>query len=199
MFAAPEKFPGSEGMLLGVGFRSLILSRPEILKAVKTGRIGIDPFNEKFVGSCSVDLHLGNSFRVFKKTNGKKAIEVVENAFFGKEFQSLSKVVDLNENETLSLSPGELVLGLTLEKITLPKNISGRLEGRSRFARMGLLVHVSSSLVQPGVDNNQVLEIMNMSPFTLKLHPKTRICQIIFEEVKGGAEYGGTFKKQDSV
>ncbi len=177
----------------------MILSKPEILKAVRAGRIGIAPFDEKFVGSCSVDLHLGNSFRVFKKTDGKTRVDALENSFFGKEFQSRSKVVDLKGGQTISLSPGELVLGLTLEKITLPKNISGRLEGRSRFARMGLLVHVSSSLVQPGVDNNQILEIMNMSPFTLKLHPKTRICQIIFEEVKGGAEYGGTFKKQDSV
>ncbi len=177
----------------------MILSKNEILKAVGSGRMAITPFDPAAVGSCSVDLHLGSQFRVFKKTGAKKKIQVNESTYFSKEFQKLSNVVEVGKGGTLSLSPGELVLGVTREKIRLPGNICGRLEGRSRFARLGLLVHVSSSLVQPGVDNNQVLEIMNMSPFTLLLAPGTRVCQIVFDEMKGASAYAGAFQKQDSV
>lgn len=57
------------------------------------------------------------------------------------------------------LASGETGLVITLERISLAAGISVRLEGRSRFARLGLLVHVSAGFVSPGVDNRQVLEI----------------------------------------
>jgi deoxycytidine triphosphate deaminase len=50
--------------------------------------------------------------------------------------------------------------------------------------------------VQPGVDNVQVLELMNVSPLPLKLYPGARVCQIVFEELKGKARYSGAFAKQ---
>ncbi|MFA6049537.1 MAG: dCTP deaminase [Candidatus Micrarchaeia archaeon] len=177
----------------------MILSKSEILKALKLGRIGIRPLEPGSVGSCSVDLRLGRQFRVFANGCRGEKIKVDENAYFSKGFQQKTQVVSVKPGGSISLAPGELVLGVTKERIRLPADVCGRLEGRSRFARMGLLVHVSSSLVQPGVDNNQVLEIMNMSPFVLELTPGTRVCQIIFDEMKGASSYKGAFKKQSTV
>ena len=71
----------------------------------------------------------------------------------------------------------------TVEKITLPRDIIGNLEGRSRFARMGLVIHITSALVQPGSNNHQVLEIVNLAPFTVKLHAGMRISQVVFEKL----------------
>ena len=56
-----------------------------------------------------------------------------------------------------------------LEKVTLASDICGWLEGRSRFSRLGLLVHISASFMQPGIENKQVLEISNQSPMPLAL------------------------------
>jgi dCTP deaminase len=92
--------------------------------------------------------------------------------------------------------PGELVHGITREKIRLPGNLAGRIEGRSRFARIGLMVHMTAGLVQPGCNNKQVLEISNMSSMPLALYPGTRVCQIVLEEVRGEAKYEGRFKDQ---
>ncbi len=166
---------------------------------MKSGKIGITPFEAKNVGSCSVDLRLGAQFRVFGNGCRGEKMRVGERAYFSKEFQQKTHVAKIAHGKSISIAPGELVLGVTRERIRLPADICGRLEGRSRFARMGLLVHVSSSLVQPGVDNNQVLEIMNMSPFVLQLSPGTRVCQIIFDEMKGASSYKGAFKKQSTV
>ena len=87
-------------------------------------------------------------------------------------------------------------MGMTLEKITLPDNICGRLEGRSRFARLGLLVHITASFMQPGISNHQVLEMYNASPFPLAIHPGTKICQFVFEYTVGEGHYRGRFARQ---
>lgn len=92
-----------------------------------------------------------------------------------------------------------MILGQTLERIKLPENIVGRIDGKSRFARIGLLVHLSSSFIQPGVDNVQVLEIANFSPNNLELSPGLVVCQVVLEELKGKARYEGTYAKQTSV
>ena len=60
----------------------------------------------------------------------------------------------------------------------------GNLEGRSRYARMGLVIHITSALVQPGSSNHQVLEIVNLAPFPLKLHAGMRISQVVFERME---------------
>jgi len=174
----------------------LVLSKSEILKQIKKGNIRITPFRPENVGAVSVDLRLGGWVRVFHDINARFAVE--EAAYFSKRFQQHTKKVRLGRGGMV-LPPKQLVLGATKERIALSGCICGKIEGRSRFARMGLMVHVSSSLVQPGVDNVQVLEILNLSPFELVLLPGAKICQIMFEEVQGEAEYSGNFKKQRGV
>lgn len=167
-----------------------MLSKNEILTTIKKGEIKITPFEKKNVGACSVDLRLGNVFRRFKKN--KKMFLVKENL----NENDFSDEIKLKNNEFLTINSGELVLGTTLEKIKLSDNFCGKLDGRSRFARIGLMVHNSSSLVQPGVNNVQVLEIINLSPFTLSLQPGLKICQISFSQLSSPAHYSGKFKHQ---
>ena len=166
----------------------MILAKSMILRYIKAGRIEIEPFSEKFVGPGSVDLHLGNEFRVFKKR--KRPYDVREKCSYEEVTESI-KIKD-----SIIVKPGELIHGITKERIKLPEDICGRLEGRSRFARLGLLVHITAGFIHPGINNRQVLEITNMAPFPLKLYPGTRVCQIIFEKTLGKGKYGGRFKAQ---
>jgi len=170
----------------------MILSKKEILKAIKEGKINITPFEENNVGACSVDLRLGWDF---KKFIGKKENIVIDSSFTQLD-ESYWKRLHLREGEAIIINPKELILGVTLERIKLSNSICAFIDGRSRFARVGLLVHVSSSLIQPGVNNIQVLEIINMSSTPIKLFPETKICQIVFHELKGVGEYSGMFKTQ---
>lgn len=165
-----------------------ILTRDEILKEIKAGNIVIDPFDEKMIGPGSVDLHLGDKFRIFKKVH--EIIEVNNNSDY-------SKMTELRHApEGIVLMPGETILGITRERIQLASNICGWLEGRSRFARLGLLVHISASFMQPGINNQQVLEMTNFSPMPLRIHPGTAICQFIFQRTIGEAKYEGRFRNQ---
>jgi len=120
------------------------MGRNELLKLIKDGSIRIEPFGEEQIGPASIDLHLGDSFRVFEKT--RDVFHVREDA----DYKQLTRAVKVERNSSFLIMPNELVQGITEETITLPPTLSGRIEGRSRFARLGLLIHLSSGFIQPG-------------------------------------------------
>jgi len=167
-----------------------VLIGNEIEKALKKRLIIIEPLVRSQIGPGSVDLTLGNDFRVFRKTT--KTYHVKNDS----RFEDITRAVHVEDGAYLVIKPGEMVLGITKEKITLADSISGRLEGRSRFARFGLAVHVTAGFMQPGISNHQALEIVNLGNGPLALYPGTRICQFIFEKCDGHAVYQGRFARQ---
>ena len=86
--------------------------------------------------------------------------------------------------DKILLPPHSFVLGSTIERIILPKNIVARIEGRSSIGRLGLTVHVTAGFIDPGFRGNITLEIANLSNNSIVLHKGMRICQIVFEEIE---------------
>jgi dCTP deaminase len=166
----------------------LILTRDEILKEIEKGELKIDPFDASLVGPGSVDLHLGDKFRIFKK------LHTIYHVTNDSDFEQITELIHVEDH--FVLMPQETVLGVTVEQITLPPYLCGWLEGRSRFARLGLMVHITAGFMQPGLNNRQVLEISNVSPVPLALHPGTRLAQFIFQRTEGEAVYRGRFVNQ---
>ena len=173
----------------------MILTRNEILKALHTGNIVIDPFEEEALDAASYDMTLYHQIRVF--IEGLNEIDLMEMAQNANMLMDITRIVEIPAESYYLLKPGELVLGMTVEKLTLPPNIAGSLEGRSRFARMGLMVHVTASFLQPGLRNTrQVFEIFNASRNAIKLRSGVKIAQVIFERCEGMATYSGVFANQ---
>jgi dCTP deaminase len=168
-----------------------VLTKEELLRAIREGHIGIQPFVEDMVGPGSVDLTLSDEFRLFKKL--RKAVAVDDSM----DLEKITRLV--HRPHGFTLLPGETILGITREKIRLAADLCGWIQGRSRFARIGLLVHMTASFIQPGINNRQLLEISNMAPFPLVLKPDTRICQVVFQTTLGEAIYDGKHRDQDSL
>ena len=171
----------------------MILSNEDIKKCMGSGDIKISPYASDQLGPASVDLTLDNIFyRIKPELEGK---EISLNV------SDVNKLlVQFTANEVL-LKPRELVLGRTVEKITLAPNICALLEGRSKYARVGLAIHITSGFIQPGIDNRQILEIVNLSPCFLLLKAGIRICQAIFFKLetptsKPYAKFGTLAKNQ---
>ena len=140
------------------------------------GEIKIDPpLSDDQIGPGSIDFSLSNTFWKMRDV-GKKPKDLKATDF--------TDIFEEIKAESVILQPGELVLAKTLERITLAPNICGWIQGRSRYARMGLSVHVASSFIQPGSSNHQVLEIVNLSHVPLTIHAGMRICQVIFERTE---------------
>ena len=145
----------------------------------------------KWVGVASIDLTLGREIRTIE--NDSVPIRVEDDT----DYRDHTRVLPLEA--AFRLDPGVTIHGITAEQITLPDDLCGFLEGRSRFARLGLMIHVTSAFVQPGVSNRQVLEMSNVSSRALEIVPGVRICQIVLMRTEGRAVYRGRFKDQRTI
>jgi dCTP deaminase len=158
----------------------MVLSDNGIRAAIKSRELVFEPaLMPDQIGSASVDLTLGKKFWVFRKKYAKgKTAAAVDLAKVG-----FKEATEEHGASSITLPPGGMCLGITREKIYMPPTLIGTLEGRSRYARMGLAVHVTSALVMPGSQNHQVLEIVNFAPFPVTIRAGMRISQIIFERL----------------
>jgi len=168
-----------------------VLTRQVILEELRSGRLKIEPFALDQLGAASIDLTLGDEIRVIESGDGP--IDLREDA----DYRDHTRVCALSQPYVLE--PGYTIHGITRERIHLPTNLSGFLEGRSRFARLGLMVHVTSAFVQPGVANRQVLEMSNVSNRSLRIHAGVRLCQLVLMRTEGEALYAGRFADQDAL
>lgn len=167
-----------------------VLARSEILREIESGRIAVDPYEPGMIGPASVDLHLSSAFRLFVRM--PTVVEVTSTI----DFKQYTKGIWIPDGKSIKLLPGETLLGITREKITLPDDVCGWLEGRSRFARIGLLIHISASFMQPGISNHQVLEMSNFGHLDLEICPATPVCQFVFQRTEGHGEYRGIYQGQ---
>ena len=158
----------------------MILGKEAILKEVKFGNLKIEPFDSNNIKGSSIDLTLGNQFRMFYRD--------VE----GDDYKKYSRLITKDE---IILEPGDFILGITKEKITL-KNLCAWLQGRSTYARIGLGIHVTANFVHPGVSNKQVLEIKNLNNYKIKINAGMKICQLIVERIEGKYVLESKYKKQ---
>ena len=168
-----------------------VLTRDVILAEIDAGRLVVDPFSRDQVGPASIDLTLGDEIRVIEP--GPDPIRLDANV----DYRAYTRRRALEPSYVVQ--PGATVHGITRERISLPPDLCGLLEGRSRFARLGLMIHVTSAFVQPGVSNRQVLEISNVAGHPLEIHPGVRLCQIVLLRTEGEAVYRGRFADQEEL
>ncbi len=168
-----------------------VLTRDVILRELESERIRIEPFATDQVGVASIDLTLGDEIRAIE--NDANAIRVED----ATDYRDHTRVLTLDR--PYRLEPGVTIHGITAERITLPDDLCGFLEGRSRFARLGLMIHVTSAFVQPGVSNRQVLEMSNVSSRALEIVAGVRICQLVLMRTEGRAVYQGRFQHQREI
>ena len=169
----------------------MILTHDKLLEEIERGGIVIDPYREEMVGPASIDLHLDDQIRVFDSDDSP--IDVVDDVDF-RDHTTLQRL-----DGPYALRPGQAILGITRERIKLAANLCGWLEGRSRFARVGLMIHVTAGFVSPGIDNKQVLEISNVCDRALNIHAGARLCQIVVQRTDGSAVYAGRFADQSTL
>ncbi|OGG14560.1 dCTP deaminase [Candidatus Gottesmanbacteria bacterium RIFCSPHIGHO2_01_FULL_39_10] len=162
----------------------MILSDRDIKKLLKQGTIKIDPpiGLKTQLGSCSIDLRLGNSFRVFNYS---------QHPYFDPyddKGSEMTTEITIKENEPFILHPGDFVLATTIESFILPDNLLARLEGRSSLGRLGIVVHSTASVFEPGWNGKVVMELGNQGRMPVALYTGMRVCALTFEELTSPAE-----------
>ncbi|HET8976602.1 MAG TPA: dCTP deaminase [Solirubrobacteraceae bacterium] len=158
-----------------------VLSDGTITRLVQEGRIRIDPWDADLVQPASVDLRLGDSFRVFHNHRAS-AIDLRHPP------ENLTEEVVVPEGESFVIHPGEFCLGRTLEWVELPDDIVARIEGKSSLGRLGLIVHATAGFCDPGWKGTLTLELNNLTRIPIKLYPGLEIAQLSFMTLDRPAE-----------
>lgn len=177
----------------------MVLSDRTIRAQLATGRIQIEPCSSDDIQPSSVDLHLGDDFQVFRNSR----YPYIDPA---RRQDGLTERVVASAEEPFVLHPGEFVLGTTVERIVLPDDIVGRLEGKSSLGRLGLLIHSTAGYVDPGWDGRLTLELSNVANLPIVLSPGMKIGQISFSEMTtpvdrpyGHPALGSKYQGQDAT
>lgn len=149
----------------------MILTDTTIREVLASGRLVVEPYEDSNVQPSSIDLRLASKFRVF-------ANHSAESINLRAEQPELTREIDVGDDGEFVLHPGEFVLAATIETITLPNDLVGRLEGRSSLGRIGLLVHSTAGFVDPGWHGQLTLELTNVATLPIQLFSSMRIAQL---------------------
>ena len=106
----------------------------------------------------------------------------------------LTEEVEVGTGDAFILHPGEFVLGSTLERVAIPDDLVGRIEGKSSLGRLGLLIHTTAGFVDAGWDGHLTLELSNVANLPITLYPGMKIGQISFIQMTTPADvpYGSS-------
>lgn len=154
--------------------KSGFLSDTDLLEAISAGKVQITPFNEARLGSWTYDVELGNVFKMPKYDSIKFIDPRIHH------HDEMFRTVELKDGEELILHPHRFVLASTKEYIKLNEEIVCLLEGRSSFARWGIVPHVQAGIGEPGWEGQYTLEILNMNEVPVILRPGDVIAQLYF-------------------
>src|SRR6201986_393294 len=157
----------------------MVLSDVDIRRYIELGKIRIDPAlpAEQF-GSCSVDFRLGPEFSVFEHSR-HAFIDVRDKS----AIQDIMRSINVKPGDPFVLQPREFALAITEETLELDDDVLGRLEGRSRLGRIGIIVHGTAGLFDPGWSGKATLELSNLGRMPVALYPGMRVCSFTFEQL----------------
>jgi dCTP deaminase len=162
----------------------MVLSDRDIEASLRTGRIKLSPWPDlsSQLGSCSIDCRLGNVFRVFEHSR---------NAFIDPRsqlsFEDAMRKIVIADGEPFIIQPGDFVLASTIESLELPDDLVARLEGRSSLGRLGIIVHSTAAVFEPGWRGTATMELGNLGRMAVALYPGMRICSFTFEQLSSPA------------
>jgi dCTP deaminase len=174
----------------------VLLSDGDIRKEVESGRLVLEPWDAELLQPSSIDVRLDRFFRVFNNS----AYTHIDP---GIQQDELTSLVEAEGDSPFVLHPGEFVLGSTLEVVTVPDDLAGRLEGKSSLGRLGLLTHSTAGFIDPGFSGHITLELSNVANLPITLWPGMKIGQLCLfrlsspsEHPYGSAVYGSRYQGQ---
>lgn len=157
----------------------MILSDQDIRKYIQEGKIVVYPppnFEEQ-LGPCSLDLRLGNIFKVFK-TSQYPYLDLKRDI----NMEDIMEEIKVGEDGSpFIMQPKDFVLAVTKESFMIDSDLMARLDGRSSLGRLGLVVHSTAARFDPGWNGKAVMELGNLGIMPIVLYSGMRICALTFE------------------
>lgn len=185
--------------------KPVMLGKKEVIQRLTHAdpkrRLVVSPLlSSKQLQPASIDVRLGPQFHIIKigkithldplRKKGQVEREV-------KKYTDAYKI--LRFQDCFVLHPGEFVLGATLEYLSVPVDIACRLEGRSSWGRLGILIHSTAGYIDPGFRGNVTLELKNVGKVPVPLFPGVRVGQLSLYGIDNEQPYRGKYKNSFGV
>src|SRR3990170_9025844 len=141
--------------------------------------------------AASINVRLGSEFIIMKKQSFP-ILDIADKDILPSRIEKYQEKIRINYGEQFVLHPNQLIIGSTLEYISLPKRLMCYVIGKSSWGRMGLII-ATATKVDPGFKGCITLEIINEGEVPIVLYPGIPIAQLVFHEVIGEAAYEGSY------
>jgi len=166
-----------------------MLSDKQIKKLIHLKKVTVTPYDESNLKAGKYDVHLGRYVLIPKKT--KKIVDL-----YYPKFQPQYGREDISKKSFI-LNPGQFILGQTLEVIGLDSDIGMFIDGSTTMARLGILIHLSSTFIPPGQDPHIItLEIFNAGAWKVALSYKVKVGKLlVFKYSEKNAIAAKTFNR----
>lgn len=193
------------------------LSNVAIFEALDDGRLKIEPEPKPRLKSLStpkspydstaINLTLGDVLSLPQKLDFVIDFRKPQNV--PDTLRTMFKEKRLDSGETYTLEPGQFILAKTHEKVTLAMSrrddwgdrplLAARVEGKSSFARCGLIIHCTAPTIHNGFSGTITLEVTCFGNYPVLLTPGMEICQLLVEEVmQDPRDYQSQFQDQST-
>ena len=153
----------------------MFLSDSDILKEVKKGTITLKPFVASRLQPASYDILLGNKFII----NQENITPFVDPA---KKIYAKTREITVKDGAEFILHPGVSVLG-TSKEFFGSNELLIQVGGKSSLARVGLMIHNTAGLINPGHFLHITFEFCNLNNVPIILRPGMEIAQLTFSRI----------------
>lgn len=144
------------------------------------------------LSSYGYDLRSGHKFKIFTNVNSA----VVD----PKDLDEKSFVdVEVKNGDYIIIPPNSFALTYSLEKIRVPRNVTGVVLSKSTYARTGLICLATP--LEAGWEGYVTLEFSNTTPLPMKFYAGEGCCQVLWFEgdvqcLTSYADRGGKYQNQ---
>lgn len=132
------------------------------------------PFDRyKQVQPCSIDLRLDAHFYRYNSNITQFNVKDLDNIWdYAERFH-------VEDGQPIVIDPNSIIFGQIYEQLRIPCDVSGKIVGRSRFARLGLSIHATGDFINPEFEGAMPLQIINHNRFPIVIYPYMNICQLV--------------------
>jgi dCTP deaminase len=157
----------------------MFLSDVDIEKAVKKGNIVLKPFAPTRLQPASYDILLGNKFIVNEETS-THFVDPSQKVY------AKTREIEVKDGDEFVLHPGVSVLGTSKEFFGSDMYLV-QVGGKSSLARVGLMIHNTAGLINPGHFLHITFELCNLNNVPIILRPGMEIAQLTFSQLSSPA------------
>lgn len=166
----------------------MILSKPDLVKLVKSGQIIIHSRKDtdellKLVNPASIDITLGKKILLAKQTkdNNSGIIDAIDGVPPDRIYEYYIEF-DLESRKSFVIQPGNFILTHSDEYLVVPNDYVVTFSLKSTIARLGINHHLAG-FIDPGFKGSLTLELHNNGAHPIRIYHNQRIGQLEVKQI----------------